>query len=843
MMEQYFDIKERYADCLIFFRLGDFYEMFFDDAVTASKELDITLTGRSCGQEERAPMCGVPYHSADGYIARLIEKGYKIAICEQTEDPKASTGLVKREVIRVVTSGTTLDPNILVENKNNYIACVCENARGVGLAYADVSTGEFFTTAFASDESGVLDELVKLSPKEIIVNDGFSGESAVETALNVKPYVFDETAFKTDQAYIKLCNHLGVLNLNGIGLEDKPLCVNASGALLEYLTRTQKNSLEHILAVKYYDRLMFMAVDSASARSLELLETIRSRSVKGSLLGVLDRTKTAMGARLLRRWIKYPLTNVSDISRRLGAVEMYKSEALAREEMRDALSEVKDFERVMSKIAYKTANGRDLIGLKRSFRRLPEIGIIMRSLRGDLCDEMSAAFDDLSDIYSLIDSSICDEPPNGIREGGVFKDGYNEHLDKLRAAKRDGARWLVEMEKREKEKSGARHLKIRFNKVFGYYIEISHSQAKLAPEHYILRQTLSNCQRFTTPELKEIEETILGADERAAAMEFDMFAALTERIASHTPRIQFTAYSLAVIDVLQSLADVADRNAYVKPCVNANGVINIKGGRHPVVEASAKETFVPNDAFLDDQNISIVITGPNMSGKSTFMRQTALIALMAQMGSFVPASEAEIGVVDKIFTRVGASDDLSTGQSTFMVEMSEVAAILNNATKSSLIILDEIGRGTSAYDGMAIAWAVLEYITTEIGAKTLFSTHYHELTKLEGKVNGIANFQVMVKENDDDVVFLRKIVKGGAQNSYGVHVAKLAGTPKQVLDRANDILDSLSASRPLDAPPPRPPQRKNPIAAELLKLDIDSFSPRQALQKLYELRESAKKLG
>ncbi len=794
MMQQYLEIKREHEHCLVFFRLGDFYELFFDDAKTASKELDITLTGRDCGLEKRAPMCGVPFHAAEGYIAKLIEKGYKVAICEQVEDPKQAKGIVKREVVRIVTPGTVMDKNSLDEGKNNFLVCLYADKAGFGIAYVDVTTGEFYTSSFLPHEENLLlDEILKLSPREIIANDDFLASSINSAVLPVKPESYYYWAFSKKSAYGKICEHFNVLNLNGLGLENDDCAVCASGALLVYLHETQKTMLNHILSIKIVSKSDYLSLDQSTRRNLELTETMREKSKKGTLLWVLDKTKTPLGARLLRRFVEMPLISCIEINKRLDSVEELKNAPLLREELKEFLSALHDFERTAAKIAYKTANARDLLSLSNDFYYLPFIKKLLAELKSPLIAEILLNYDDLADVCALLKQTICDEPPAAINEGGFIRDGYNLELDKLRGAKNQGTKWILEMENAEREKTGIKNLKIRYNKVFGYYIELSNSNKGLAPEHYIRRQTLANCERYITTELKDIEETILGADEKIAKLELEIFQELILKIADEMPRIQFAAHIIATIDVISALAETADKNNYVRPVINNSGNIEIKNGRHPVVEHMTDQNFVPNDTSLDSYaNRLAIITGPNMAGKSTFMRQTALIVLMAQIGSFIPADYGQIGVVDKIFTRVGASDDLASGQSTFMVEMSEVANILNNSTANSLIILDEIGRGTSTYDGLSIAWAVLEYIAGKICAKTLFSTHYHELTEIEGKIEGVNNYRVLVEESGGDVIFLRKIVKGGAGQSYGIHVAKLAGVPSTVLDRAGEILNALN---------------------------------------------------
>lgn len=790
MMEQYFEIKKEYEHCLLFFRLGDFYELFYDDAIVASKELEITLTKRDCGESGKAPMCGVPYHAVDGYIARLIEKDYRVAICEQVEDPKQTKGIVKREVVRVITPGTIMDERMLEEGRNNYILCLYQDGAGYGFSFADITTGEFFTAEMLNKtEKELIDEIAKLSPKEIIVNEA---SDKIERIFNIRPTISPAWTFAYANAVKHLCDHFEVLNLNGYGLDGKKHAIIAAGALLQYLLETQKNLLKHILSINYYTSDRFMTLDISSRRNLELTETIREKNKKGSLLWVLDNTKTAMGARLLRKWVEQPLVLPEDINRRLDMVEELVNDPLLREELKEFLSAIYDFERLMSKLAYKTANAQDLIKLKKSFLHFPHIKTLLKNFRSALAVEMYNAFDELQDIWGWVEVAICEEPPFSLREGGFIKDGFNANLDKLRQAKNEGANWLSDLEKQEKESTGIKSLKVRFNRVFGYYIEVTNSYRNLVPGHYVRRQTLANCERYTTEGLKEIEEVILGADEKIKVLEYDLFSALREQIAGEVQRVQLSSYIIATLDVLQSFADVSDKNHYTKPRLTTNGIIQIFDGRHPVVEKMLNQTFIPNDTYLDSREDRVnIITGPNMAGKSTYMRQNALIVLMAQIGCFIPASEGSISVVDRIFTRVGASDDLSTGQSTFMIEMSEVANILHNATERSLIILDEIGRGTSTYDGLSIAWAVVEHIAANIRAKTLFSTHYQEITELEGKVEGVKNYCVTVQQRGEDIIFLRKIARGGSDNSYGVYVAKLAGVPFSVLNRSNEILGAL----------------------------------------------------
>lgn len=853
MMEQYFEIKKSYNDCILFFRLGDFYEMFYEDAVKASKELEIALTGKSCGQEQKAPMCGVPFHSAEAYISKLVEKGYKVAICEQTEDPKATKGIVKREVIRVVTPGTILDNAVLDEKKNNYLMSIYMSNKNYGIAFVDISTGEFLTTEIDSHtNSKLIDEIGHFSPAEIICNEQFMSTDTAESIksrfdLFINPY--HKWLFEYDTAYKNLCSHFKVISLDGYGLRGMNSSVCACGALIEYLIETQKTNLAHILNIGIYSTSQYMMLDISSRRNLELTETLREKSRKGSLLWVLDRTKSVMGARLLRKWIEQPLLSKIDIQNRLDSVEELKENALMREEMKEYLSSLYDIERLMTKIVYGTANARDLNALKISLRVLPYIKQLLSESECTYLNDIYKSFDTCEDVYNLIDISIVEDAPFSVREGGLIKDGYSQEVDKLREAKNSGTTWLAELERKERENTKIKSLKIKYNKVFGYFIEVTNSYSNLVPERYIRKQTVANAERFITPELKNLEETILGAEEKIVDIEYNLFSDIRCEVASQVARLQNIAHTLSEIDVIQSLADVACRENYIKPEISNDGILEIKEGRHPVVEKMLQQ-FVPNDTYLDiDENRLSIITGPNMAGKSTYMRQVALITLMAQIGSFVPAERAHISVVDRIFTRVGASDDLASGQSTFMVEMAEVSNILNNATQNSLLILDEIGRGTSTFDGLSIAWAVLEYISDKniLGAKTLFSTHYHELTELEGKLHGVINYCINVIEKNDTVVFLRKIKRGGANNSYGIQVAKLAGLPDAVVERAKEILLQLSnadiaknvkTEKDINSiqQETKKLQQLNSITAKLKSVDTMSITPIEALQILVELQ-------
>ena len=797
-MQHYIQTKDANPDCILFYRLGDFYEMFFEDAEIVSKELELTLTGKSCGLEERAPMCGVPYHAAETYLTRLVQRGYKVAVCEQIEDPKEAKGMVKRAVTRIVTPGTNMDAMSLDESKNNYIMGIFFDGDKYGLSIADVTTADFFVTEVDSNRS-CLDEINKYVPSEIICNENFT-ISGIDIAdlkerMQISIAKLDVHYFDDRLAVAVLLEHFHTSRLSALGLEEFPMGSISAGALMKYLTEIQKSSLEQFNHVQPYLNGNFMLLDSSTRRNLELVETLREKQKRGSLLWVLDKTKTAMGARMLRSDVEQPLTNADLITDRLDAVDELLHNMMAREELREYLNPIYDLERLNTRIVYQTANPRDLLAFKNSVAMLPAIKTVLADFKSKNLVELSENIDSLSDICADIDAAICEEPPISSRDGGILKDGYNEEVDRLRKAKTEGKKWLAELEVKERERTGIKNLKIKYNKVFGYYLEVTNSYKDLVPADYQRKQTLANAERFFPPELKELEDTILGAEDKLISLEYELFRQLRNRIASEVSRIETTAKAIARLDVYASLAYVAEKNHYCRPKINTRGLIDIKGGRHPVVEQMMdQQLFIDNDTYLDNkkQRVSI-ITGPNMAGKSTYMRQSALIVLMAQIGCFVPAKSANIGIVDRIFTRVGASDDLASGQSTFMVEMNEVANILRNATKDSLLILDEIGRGTSTFDGLSIAWAVVEHISNVklIGAKTLFATHYHELTELEGKLEGVHNYCIAVKENGDDIVFLRKIVPGGADKSYGIAVAKLAGLPDEVIDRANRIVTQL----------------------------------------------------
>ncbi len=799
MMQKYMETKEEYKDCILFYRLGDFYEMFFEDAKICSRELELTLTGKSCGLEERAPMCGVPFHAVDGYLNKLVVKGYKVAICEQVEDPKEAKGLVKRAVTRVVTPGTNLNTQALDASKNNYLMCVVYTTNAYGVSYVDVTTGDYFLAEFESTNQ-LLDEIGKTLPSEIICNDSFlvSGVDFedLQGRLGVAVSAVDSWHFDEERCKETLKRHFKVGSLAGLGLDNYSIGVVAAGAVMQYLEETQKISLDHITKIHPYISGHYMLLDRSTRRNLELCETMREKAKRGSLFWVLDKTKTAMGARMLRNSIEQPLLHLDEINDRLDTVQALNENAINREELREYLGPIYDLERLVSKISYRSANAKDLIAFRQSLSMLPPIKTILSSFEGTLLRKYGYEMEDLKELHDLIDAAIEEEPPLSIREGGIIKDGYNEEVDRLRHAKTDGKAWLADLLEEEKERTNIKNLKIKYNKVFGYYLEVTNSYRDLVPDDWTRKQTLANAERYTTPRLKELENTILGAEDRLYNLEYDLFCQVRERIYGEIAKVQSAAKIIAAVDMFASLALVAEQNGYVRPAMDRSGTIHIKDGRHPVVEKMIpNDMFVCNDTYLDNDKHKIaIITGPNMAGKSTFMRQAALLVLMAQIGSFIPARSAQIGIVDRIFTRVGASDDLASGQSTFMVEMTEVANILRNATKNSLIILDEIGRGTSTFDGLSIAWAVIEHIanTKILGAKTLFATHYHELTELEGKIDSVDNYCIAVKEQGDDIVFLRKIVKGGADKSYGIQVAKLAGVPESVLHRAKEIVEQLS---------------------------------------------------
>ena len=866
MLQQYLDIKEKYKDCILFYRVGDFYEMFFDDALKASKVLEITLTGKSFGQPERAPMCGVPFHSCDPYINKLVENGYRVAICEQVEDPAMAKGIVKRDVIRVVTPGTNVSEQSMDEGKNNYLMSVFLQNDTFGVAVCDLSTGEFRTTQLSSQDD-IVDEINRFQPSEIIYNDAF-GICGIDfdficdkTGVVMTPvtsYYFEE-----EHCRQLLLDQYRLMSLDGTGVMEYPFGMIASGALLQYLRETQKSSLDHLRQLTPYSTTSYMVLDTAARRNLELCETLREKNKRGSLLWVLDKTKTAMGARMLRKMVEQPLIKKTEINQRLDAVEMLVENVMAREEVREYMNGIYDLERLTMRISFRTANPRDLIAFKSSLRYLPYIKDILQQFSKGILHKLGEDLDTLEDLWQLIDQSVEEDPPLTIKEGGIIKDHYKEEIDYLKKAKTEGKSWLAQLEEREREKTGIKNLRVKFNKVFGYHIEVTNSYKEMVPDYYIRRQTLTNAERFVTEELSELAHTILGAEDKLHTLEYETFVEIRDHLAGQISRIQKTATVISWLDAFASLALVAERNQYVRPGINQRGLIDIKDGRHPVVEQMMKgELFVANDTYLDHKKNRVnIITGPNMAGKSTYMRQTALIVLMAQIGSFVPARSANIGLVDRIFTRVGASDDLASGQSTFMVEMNEVANILRHATSDSLLILDEIGRGTSTYDGLSIAWAVVEYIAGSNlnGAKTLFATHYHELTELEGKLAGVNNYCIAVKEKGDSIIFLRKIIKGSASQSYGIQVARLAGVPDVVIERAKEIARELEQTditqnikkigkREKNVEPVQlslfdsmnilpVEQGESEVERSLKEADLSNMTPIQALNFLFELQK------
>ncbi len=867
MMKQYLEIKSRNSDAILFFRLGDFYEMFFDDAKLVSQELELVLTGRDCGMEERAPMCGIPFHSCESYIARLVANGHKIAICEQTEDPALAKGLVKRDVIRVITPGTVIESSMLDEGKNNYLCVICRSQTAVGLCFADCSTGELHATLLDGDDlsTRISNELGRFRPSEIIVNAACAADSDVmefsKTRLSVVPQVFSDDHFSVETSTQIVFEQYRVQSLDDLGLSQSHETVSAIGCLLTYIRDTQMTGLERFRRPEVYSDAQYMQLDLTARRNLELLETMRNKDKRGSLLGVLDKTRTAMGKRLIRTWIERPLINPVPISRRHNAVDELVHNTVVRSELREALSSIYDLERIMTRVVYGSVNAKELRTLAQTITYLQPIKHYLSQTASDMLGDIDRSIDTLEDVRDLIDRAIVDEPPFSVREGGMIREGYNAEIDELNFEMKNGKGFIARVEAEEKEKTGIKNLKVGYNRVFGYYIEVTKSYQHLVPEHYIRKQTLANAERYITQELKELEARVLGAKDRVVALEYQLFTEVRQFVAEQLHRIQMTAQAIARLDVLCSFAHVAVKHQYSRPIVDMSNTIDIKNGRHPVVEFLQDAPFVPNDTLLDqNENRVAVITGPNMAGKSTYMRQTALIVLMAQIGCFVPAETATIGVVDRIFTRVGASDDLASGQSTFMLEMSEVASILRNATAKSLIVFDEIGRGTSTFDGMSIARAVLEYVVDKkkIGAKTLFATHYHELTVMEDELQGVKNYNIAVKKRGDDITFLRRIVRGPADDSYGIEVAKLAGIPEAVVVRAKEILKSLddgetqmmprhTAERfdnPFDAGGQMSllPMAENSIVDRLSSIDVNTLTPIEALQTLYELVKEAKSM-
>ena len=864
MMQRYLATKEQYKDCILFYRLGDFYEMFFDDAITASRELELTLTGKDCGQEERAPMCGVPYHAAEIYISRLIAKGYKVAICEQLEDPKTAKGLVKRGVIKIVTPGTVVESNMLEERKNNFIMSIFKSGIYFGISVCDITTGEFYSAEIKDNQNFplVLDEIARYTPSELVINsmmaDCKEEMDKIKERFSLYVTKFNDKFFTDNIEKIK--NRFTFVNSEQKEIQDisdKKLATSSINALIEYIEQTQMTTLEHINKITIYNISKYMSLDINARRNLEITERMRDKSKKGTLLWVLDQTSTSMGGRALRRWLNDPLIDTVEINRRLDAVSELKDNVMLKGDIIENLKKVYDIERLSGKMAYGNANARDMITLKNSLGKLPELKKILSGCKSPMLKELYENLDELQDIYELINKSIIEDPPMVVKEGGIIKMGYDSEIDKLKTATTEGQNWILQLEADEREKTGIKNLRINYNKVFGYYIEVTKSFLKQVPDRYIRKQTLTNAERFITDDLKKLEDQILGAQEKVVNLEYEAFVKIREEIAKNVKRLQKSANVVSTLDVLASFATVAEDLNYCKPEVDNSGIIDIKGGRHPVIDKTlGSGVFVENDTYMDkEENRLSIITGPNMAGKSTYMRQVALITLMAQVGSFVPAQFARIGVVDKIFTRVGASDDLSMGQSTFMVEMMEVATILKEATQNSLVILDEIGRGTSTYDGLSIAWAVAEYIADKekCGAKTLFATHYHELTELENKIEGVKNYNIAVKEKGEDIIFLRKIVRGGTDESYGIHVARLAGVPKTVTQEADKILKGIERKNILTGKKQEKENKKvvegqfdmynyklAEIAHELDKVNLDELTPIDALNTLAKIKEKMK---
>ncbi len=864
MMQKYLETKEEYKDCILFYRLGDFYEMFFDDAITASRELELTLTGKDCGQEERAPMCGIPHHAAEIYVSRLIAKGYKVAICEQLEDPKETKGIVKRGVIRVVTPGTLVESNMLEERKNNFIMSIFKSGIYFGISVCDISTGEFYSAEIKDSQNFplLLDEIARYMPSELVINSMMSDctEEMSKIKERFDSYItkFNNKFFTDDIEKLKYRFNFVDTNQKEIeNLEDKSLAICSINALIEYIEQTQMTTIDHINKIVIYNISKYMSLDINARRNLEITEKMRDKSKKGTLLWVLDKTSTSMGGRALRRWLNDPLIDTLEINRRLNSVKELKDDIMLKGDIIENLKKVYDIERLAGKMAYGNANARDMITLKNSLSKLPELKKVLQNTKSDMLKDLYENLDELKDIHELIEKSIIEDPPMTVKDGGIIKLGYDEEIDKLKTATTEGKNWIIKLEAEEKEKTGIKNLKVGFNKVFGYYIEVTKSGLNQVPNRFIRKQTLTNAERFITEDLKNLENQILGAEEKVVNLEYNAFTQIREEIAQNVKRLQKSSNVVSTLDVLTSFATVAEDMNYCMPTVDNSGTIDIKAGRHPVIEKMlGAGSFVENDTYLDkDDNRLSIITGPNMAGKSTYMRQVALIALMAQVGSFVPATSARIGVVDKIFTRVGASDDLSMGQSTFMVEMMEVATILKEATSNSLVILDEIGRGTSTYDGLSIAWAVAEYIADKekCGAKTLFATHYHELTELEEKLDGVKNYNIAVKEKGEDIIFLRKILRGGTDESYGIHVARLAGVPKVVTQKADEILRSLERKNILSGKKQEKEDKKvvegqfdmfnyklAEIAHEVDKINLNELTPIDALNTLVRIKEKMK---
>lgn len=862
MMQQYLEIKDKCKDSILFFRLGDFYEMFFEDAKTASRELELVLTARDCGLEEKAPMCGIPYHASESYVSRLVSKGYKIAICEQLEDPSVAKGIVKRDVVKIITPGTYTDSSFIEDNKNNYIMSFYIDEKGVGICFCDISTGEFYGTDHKFSENIIIDEISKYNPSEVLICNNVDEEivNSIKNRFNIvftyvpEDYFHDENLLETQ-----------FLEFNKEGFNSS--LIKSGNGLLKYIFETQKTSLSNINKFSYYNIVDFLSIDINSKRNLELTETLRDKTKKGSLLWILDKTSTSMGGRQIRKWLEQPLINKSKIEERLNAVEELITSISLHEDVKLSLKNIYDIERIVGKISSKNVNAKELISLKNSLEKIPGLKHLLSSFNSSYFKNMYNDLDELKDIYNLLQRSIADNPSISVKEGNIIKDGYDAEITELRMAKAHGKEWIAQLENKEREITGIKSLKVGYNKVFGYYIEITKSNLPSVPEgRYIRKQTLANCERYITPELKEMEEKILNAEDKLTALEYSIFVTIRETIEKEIERMKKTAHIIAIVDSLSSLATVALENNYCKPIISEQGEIKIVEGRHPVIEKMIPiGTFVSNDSYIDGKEEALIlITGPNMAGKSTYMRQVALITIMAQLGSFVPAKEAKVSICDKIFTRIGASDDLASGKSTFMVEMWEVSNILNNATNKSLILLDEVGRGTSTFDGLSIAWAVIEYIcnTSSLKCKTLFATHYHELTQLEDKVPGVKNYSVSVKEIGKEIVFLRKIVRGGADQSYGIEVAKLAGLPEEVILRAKDILKEIEKEKSIDLDIESINNvnivkeevaldsmqldfthiQKDNIIRELSSIDIINTTPIDAFNKLYELIKKAKSI-
>ncbi|TJX16249.1 DNA mismatch repair protein MutS [Tissierella creatinini] len=859
MMKQYMEIKNKHKDSILFFRLGDFYEMFFDDAKIASKELEIALTQRDCGQKEKAPMCGVPYHVSENYIAKLVDKGYKVAICDQLEDPSLAKGLVKRDIVRIVTPGTITDGNLLDDKSNNFLVCIYYDVFGLGITYVDNSTGEMYTTEFLSDEDNcyrfIIDELGKTNPSEILCNKRFTLNrkymKIIKNKLNPYINVYENVHQLEEDMKTKIYELFKVKSLNELGINEKLYATLSTYKLIEYLYSTQMNSLEHINTINYYEPSNYMIMDINTRMNLEINETIKSKEKKGALIGILDKTHTAMGGRLLKKWLEQPLLDIKLINNRLDVVEYFTTNLMVMDDIRECLKEIYDIERLSSKISGGNCNGRDFISLKNSIRVLPSIKEILNQTENPQLIKLDNKIDDLSDIYTLIESSIDDNAPITLKEGGIIKNGYSKDLDEIRESSLKGKEWLGNLEQEEKNKTGIKNLKIGYNRIAGYYIEVTKSNLSLVPDYFIRKQTLANAERYYTEELKNMESKILGAEEKSLDMEYELFQDIRFKIKNEIERIQSLSKNIAVLDVLSTFAVVSNNNDFVRPELNTKGIIEIREGRHPVVESTIdNHLFIPNDTLLDTkENMIQIITGPNMAGKSTYMRQVAIITLLSQIGSFVPAKRVNVGIVDRIFTRIGASDNLSQGESTFMVEMNEVSNIVKSATSKSLIILDEVGRGTSTYDGLSIAWAVVEYIATKIKAKTLFATHYHELTQLKDKYKGIVNLTIIAEEKGDDIIFLRKIVEGSTNKSYGIQVAKLAGINKDIIDRANDILSQIEDTHEINLNSPTKNNskqlnlldfKKDYFVDRIKNIDIQNLTPLEALNTLSNLVEDAK---